>query len=52
MMSIPRAADEHSCGFCGKERAQVNSLVSSQTGETICDECLELCGEIMTEEPA
>jgi hypothetical protein len=49
---IPRTSDEHSCSFCGKERAHVDSFVSSQTGETICNECLELCGEIMTEEPA
>jgi ATP-dependent protease Clp ATPase subunit len=48
MMSIPRASDEHSCSFCAKERAQVDSLVSPQTGETICNEWLELCGEIMT----
>ena len=52
MMSIPRASDVHSCSFCGKERAQVDSLVLGQSGETICDECLELCSEIMTEEPA
>jgi ATP-dependent protease Clp ATPase subunit len=49
---IPRTSDEHSCSFCGKERAHVDSLVSSQTGETICNECLALCGEIMTEERA
>ena len=48
MMSIPRASDEHSCSFCAKGRAQVDSHVSAQTGETICNECLELCGEIMT----
>lgn len=52
MTSIPRTSDEHGCSFCGKERAHVDSLVSGQTGETICNECLELCGEIMAEEPA
>ena len=52
MISIPRASEEHSCSFCGKNGAQVDSLVSAQTGEIICNECLELCREIMTEEPA
>lgn len=44
------------CSFCGKCRDQVASLVvsSAQTGRhapgTICNECLDLCTEIVTEE--
>ena len=46
------------CSFCGKCRDQVAGLVVSpaQTGRntaaTICNECLDLCTEIITEELA
>ena len=52
MMPIPRTSEEHDCSFCGKERTRVNRVVLGQSGETICNECLELCSEILTEEPA
>lgn len=43
------------CSFCGKRRVQVQALVSAPAREndkppTICDECLGLCGEILSEE--
>ncbi len=43
------------CSFCGKARAQVDTLVSGPPREgrkspTICDECLGLCGEILSEQ--
>jgi len=38
------------CSFCGKHRHQVAAMVS--TGRTqICDECIDLCEEIISEEP-
>src|SRR6266487_171882 len=46
------------CSFCGKRRDQVASLVvsSARTGRNtaaaICNECLDLCTEIITEELA
>ncbi len=46
------------CSFCGKRRARVNALVSGPNAKaqgaappTICDECLELCQEIMSDRP-
>jgi hypothetical protein len=41
------------CSFCGKARIQLQSLVSAPAREedklpTICDECLGLCGEILS----
>jgi hypothetical protein len=41
------------CSFCGKARTEVKVLVSGPAGEelasqTICDECLGLCGEILS----
>jgi len=42
------------CSFCGLARVQVNVLVPVPAPEgkklpTICDECLGLCGEILSE---
>jgi ATP-dependent Clp protease ATP-binding subunit ClpX len=46
--------DDHgltcSCSFCGKTQAEVNKLIAGQSGY-ICDECIELCTEIMAENP-
>ena len=44
--------DEHDhlkCSFCGKDQEQVRKLVAGP-GVYICDECVELCGEIVQEE--
>lgn len=38
-----------SCSFCGKTQDQVRKLVAGQ-GVYICDECVELCAEIVEEE--
>jgi hypothetical protein len=46
------------CSFCGKKRVQVTGMAVRAAGTggavpgpaAICDECLELCGEILTEE--
>jgi hypothetical protein len=43
------------CSFCGKARIEVQGLVSAPTREertppTICDECLGLCGEVLSEQ--
>lgn len=48
-------AGESRCSFCGKPRDQVKTLVIAPTGEAeqtpaICDECLGLCGEILSEQ--
>ncbi len=37
------------CSFCGKVQDQVQKLVAGP-GVYICDECIELCNEIMEEE--
>jgi len=52
----PQQESRVQCSFCGKCRDQVTGLVRStaQTGRnhpaTICNECLDLCTEIITEE--
>jgi len=37
------------CSFCGKTQEQVKRLVAGP-GVYICDECIELCSEIIEEE--
>ncbi|MCP6406985.1 ATP-dependent Clp protease ATP-binding subunit ClpX, partial [Klebsiella pneumoniae] len=39
------------CSFCGKTQTQVRKLVAGP-GVYICDECIELCTEIVQEELA
>jgi hypothetical protein len=41
------------CSFCGKSQKQVKKLVGGTgvyTGVYICDECIDLCNEILAEE--
>ena len=41
------------CSFCGKPGGQVRKLIAGPMGVYICDECVELCDEIlMDSEPA
>ncbi|MCL6626043.1 MAG: ATP-dependent Clp protease ATP-binding subunit ClpX, partial [Alicyclobacillus shizuokensis] len=37
------------CSFCGKTQEQVRKLVAGP-GVYICDECIELCNEIVEEQ--
>lgn len=37
------------CSFCGKSQDEVRRLVAGP-GVYICDECVELCSEIISEE--
>lgn len=38
-----------SCSFCGKAFSEVRKLIHGP-GVTICDECVDLCNDIITEE--
>ena len=38
------------CSFCGKVQAQVRKLIAGPNGAYICDECVEICTEIIEEE--
>lgn len=38
------------CSFCGKSQEDVRKLVAGPANVFICDECIEVCGEIMEEE--
>jgi hypothetical protein len=47
---VPADARAEQCGFCGKQRRQVAAMVSAGDTRVICDECLELCDEIVREQ--
>jgi ATP-dependent Clp protease ATP-binding subunit ClpX len=39
------------CSFCGKTQAEVKRLIASPSGDSfICDECIEVCKEIIKDE--
>ncbi len=38
------------CSFCGKTQDQVGRMISGQNGAFICDECVDICAEIIEEE--
>ncbi|QNR08221.1 ATP-dependent Clp protease ATP-binding subunit ClpX [Macrococcoides canis] len=50
MLRVYNNEDENlKCSFCGKDQDQVKKLVAG-SGVYICNECIELCSEIVAEE--
>lgn len=49
MAQIGEANELLKCSFCGKTQKQVKKLIAGP-GVYICDECIELCNEIIVEE--
>lgn len=46
---MQESADVLKCSFCGKSQKQVRKLIAGP-GVYICDECIDLCNEIIEEE--
>ncbi|MCS6960541.1 MAG: ATP-dependent protease ATP-binding subunit ClpX [Pseudanabaenaceae cyanobacterium SKYGB_i_bin29] len=46
---MPKYDTHLKCSFCGKSQEQVRKLIAGP-GVYICDECVELCNEILEEE--
>ena len=42
--------DSCRCSFCGKTQSQTRKLIAGPAGVFICDECVDVCAEIMEEE--
>ncbi len=42
--------NRYKCSFCGKSQDQVRKLVAGPKGVYICDECIEVCAEIIEDE--
>jgi len=49
MARIGESSDLLKCSFCGKSQKQVRKLIAGP-GVYICDECIDLCNEIIEEE--
>ena len=45
-----RGSEKIRCSFCNKSEDQVRKLVAGPGGVYICDECIDICAEIIEEE--
>ncbi len=45
-----RSDEKFRCSFCGKSQDQVRKLIAGPNGAYICDECVDICAEIIEEE--
>jgi ATP-dependent Clp protease ATP-binding subunit ClpX len=43
------AEPEYVCSFCGKPAADVGQLIAGPGDVCICDECVDLCNEVISE---
>ncbi len=51
-MAVQRPDEVIRCSFCGKPQSQVRKLIAGPNGVFICDECVDICAEIIEEEYA
>src|SRR3989304_9799669 len=49
MAKFSDSPEQLKCSFCGKSQRQVRKLIAGP-GVYICDECIDLCNEIIDEE--
>jgi ATP-dependent Clp protease ATP-binding subunit ClpX len=49
MNQVPTAGNQR-CSFCRRAHDEVNRLIAGPEGVFICDECVDLCREILEEE--
>ena len=42
--------DKVRCSFCNKTQDQVRKLIAGPAGVYICDECVDICSDIIEEE--
>ena len=49
-MAIKNGDYKIRCSFCGKTEDQVRKLIAGPDGSYICDECVDICAEIIEEE--
>lgn len=40
----------HRCSFCGKSEKQVNKIITGPDGVCICDQCIEICSDMVADE--
>ena len=49
-MAGKNSEDKVRCSFCNKTQDQVKKLIAGPAGVYICDECVEICADIIEEE--
>lgn len=49
-MAGRNSEDKVRCSFCGKSQQQVRKLIAGPNGAYICDECIDICSEMIEEE--
>ena len=49
LIKFPITIKEVSCSFCGKSQSSVSKLVAGN-GVYVCDECINLCVEVLNKE--
>jgi len=50
MLSSVRPSMKRGCSFCGRSEDEVKRLIAGPDSVYICDECVELCQEILEED--
>ena len=48
----PAAPDERRCSFCSRIEGEVQRLIAGPEGVFICNECVDLCRDILDGEHA
>lgn len=51
-MSRRKNTEEPYCSFCGRNRSEVDEMVSSPTGAHICNSCVEVCNRMVAGMPS
>lgn len=49
-MAGKNSGNDVRCSFCNKTQDQVRKMIAGPSGVYICDECIEICGDILEEE--
>ena len=49
-MATKMAGNDIRCSFCNKAQNQVRKLIAGPAGVYICDECIDICADILEEE--
>ena len=50
MTTTRGAGTEYTCSFCGKTQGQVRRLIAGPSRVFICDQCIQLCQQVIDEE--
>ena len=44
-----KTTKKHHCAFCGRNESEVSMLIPSPEGVCICNDCVDVCAEILEE---